>query len=122
MNLPHRSSILLPWVAKKAGIGESEAMALWVQALAFAGGYTAINSPAYFKLAVDTWLEAVTHQCVQARAVAAPALPMIDWLQADFMDVDSWINPWRSHPWQSRRLPQSAVLPAPTWGTSPTGR
>ncbi len=112
MTIPTRSPILLPWIAKKAGIPQSEAMALWLEALVFAGGYTGINSPAYFKLAVDTWLEAVARRCLQARELPTEPLPMIDWQQVNFFDVGSWINPWYAQ--RRQAIAANAVLPAPT--------
>lgn len=61
---------LLPWLAKKAGIAEARALALWHDAERWAARRAAPGSAAYFKMAVDRLLELVAAESLRADAAS----------------------------------------------------
>jgi hypothetical protein len=61
---------ILPWLAKKAGISESRAAALWHDAERWAGRRAAVGSSLYFKLAVDRLLELALAESLRADAAS----------------------------------------------------
>lgn len=61
---------LLPWLAKKAGVSDVRATALWREAERWAARHAATGSSAYFKLAVDRLLELVAAESLRADAAS----------------------------------------------------
>lgn len=61
---------ILPWLAKKAGISEARAAALWRDAERWAERRAATGSSAYFKLAVDRLLELTAAECLREDAAS----------------------------------------------------
>lgn len=61
---------ILPWLAKKAGIAEARALALWHDAERWAARRAAPGSSAYFALAVDRLLELVAAESLRADAAS----------------------------------------------------
>jgi len=61
---------LLPWLAKKAGISEARATALWHDAERRAAHRAAKGSSAYYKLAVDCLLELVAAESLREDAAS----------------------------------------------------
>lgn len=70
MTMNPKTPKLLPWLAKKAGITERRAMALWVDAERWAKHRTAPGSADYFKLAVDRLLELVAAESLREDAAS----------------------------------------------------
>ena len=67
---PKRAPKLLPWLAKKAGISEQRAMALWHESERWAARQAAPGSSAYFKLAVDRLLELTAAESLREDAAS----------------------------------------------------
>lgn len=65
-----KSPMLLPWLAKKAGIDERRADVLWHDACRYAAHRAAPESSAYFKLAIDRLLELVAAESLRADAAS----------------------------------------------------
>jgi hypothetical protein len=61
---------LLPWLAKKAGISEHRAAALWHDAERWAAHRAAPGSSDYFKLAVDRLLELMAAESLREDAAS----------------------------------------------------
>lgn len=61
---------ILPWLAKKAGISESRATALWHEAEHWAAHRATPGSSRYFKLAVDRLLELALAESLRADAAS----------------------------------------------------
>ena len=61
---------LLPWLAKKAGISERRAAALWHDSARWAAHRAAPGSSAYFKLAVDRLLELMAAESLREDAAS----------------------------------------------------
>jgi hypothetical protein len=61
---------LLPWLAKKAGINEQRAAALWHDAERWAAHRAAPGSSAYYKLAVDRLLELMAAESLREDAAS----------------------------------------------------
>lgn len=70
MSTKRNTPKLLPWLAKKAGIGVVRAEALWRDAERWAARRAAPDSSAYFKLAVDRLLELVAAESLRADAAS----------------------------------------------------
>jgi hypothetical protein len=68
---PHsRTPKLLPWLAKKAGISDSRATTLWLEAERWAERRATAGSSAYFKLAVDRVMELVAAESLREDAAS----------------------------------------------------
>lgn len=65
-----RAPKLLPWLAKKAGISEQRAMALWHESERWAARQAVPDSSAYFKLAVDRLLELTAAESLREDAAS----------------------------------------------------
>lgn len=65
-----RTPKLLPWLARKAGIGERRAETLWREAERWAAHQAPIGSADYFKLAVDRLLSLVAEESLRADAAS----------------------------------------------------
>ncbi len=61
---------LLPWLAKKAGISDARATALWHDAERWAARQAPAGSSAYFKLAVDRLLALAAAESLRADAAS----------------------------------------------------
>lgn len=61
---------LLPWLAKKAGIGDARAATLWHDAERWAARQAAPGSATYFKHAVDRLLELVAAESLRQDAAS----------------------------------------------------
>jgi len=61
---------LLPWLAKKAGISEQRALALWRESERWAARQAVPDSSAYFKLAVDRLLELTAAESLREDAAS----------------------------------------------------
>ena len=61
---------LLPWLAKKAGISDTRAAALWHDAERWAARQAAPGSSTYFKLAVDRLMELVAAESLRQDAAS----------------------------------------------------
>lgn len=61
---------LLPWLARKAGIGDERAHALWRDAERWAARHANPGSSTYFKLAVDRLLELVAAESLRQDAAS----------------------------------------------------
>lgn len=59
---------LLPWLARKAGISDSRAAALWREAERWAERRASVGSSTYFKLAVDRLLALAAAESLRADA------------------------------------------------------
>lgn len=70
MTMKPKTPKLLPWLAKKAGITERRATALWVDAERWAKHRAAPGSADYFKLAVDRLLELVAAESLREDAAS----------------------------------------------------
>lgn len=65
-----RTPMLLPWLAKKAGITERRATSLWRDAERWAKHRAAPGSSDYYKLAVDRLLELVAAESLREDAAS----------------------------------------------------
>lgn len=70
MSTTPRTPKLLPWLAHKAGISERRASALWREAERWAARRAAADTSAYFKLAVDHWLELAAAESLREDAAS----------------------------------------------------
>ena len=70
MNINRKTPKLLPWLAKKAGISERRAAALWREAERWAERRAARNSSTYYKLALDRFLERVAAESLREDAAS----------------------------------------------------
>jgi len=70
MNRTLRTPKLLPWLAKKAGISEHRAAALWLASERWAERRAAPGSSAYYKLAVDRLLELAAAESLREDAAS----------------------------------------------------
>lgn len=61
---------ILPWLAKKTGISEVRAAALWRDAEHWAARRATVGSSAYFKLAVDRLLELAAAESLREDAAS----------------------------------------------------
>lgn len=61
---------ILPWLARKAGISDRRASALWLDSERWAGRRAAPGSSAYYKLAVDRLLELAAAESLRADAAS----------------------------------------------------
>lgn len=61
---------LLPWLARKAGISDSRAVALWQDAERWAAHRAPAGSADYFRLAVDRLLQLVAEESLRADAAS----------------------------------------------------
>lgn len=62
---------ILPWLSRKAGIADTRAEALWEQAIAFAtGGTHWVDTPEYWKAAVDRLVELIDLESQALRSIA----------------------------------------------------
>lgn len=61
---------ILPWLARKAGISDVRAEALWHDAERWAGRQASPGSAAYFKLAVDRLLQLAAAESLRADAAS----------------------------------------------------
>lgn len=61
---------LLPWLAKKAGVGEHRAAGLWRDAERWAARRAATGSSAYYQLAVDRLMELVAAESLREDAAS----------------------------------------------------
>ena len=73
----HTTPKLLPWLAKKAGISERLAEALWQEAASYAARHAELDSPRYFNLAVDRLLEYVETESLREDAASFGVRPWI---------------------------------------------
>ena len=69
-NALKRAPKLLPWLAKKAGISEQRALALWLESERWAARQAAPGSSTYFKLAVDRLLELTAAESLREDAAS----------------------------------------------------
>lgn len=67
---PKLAPKLLPWLAKKAGISERRALALWLESEHWAARQAAPGSSAYFKLAMDRLLELTAAESLREDAAS----------------------------------------------------
>jgi hypothetical protein len=68
----------LPWLAKKAGIPLARAEALWIEAVRYATQQAEIvESPEYWKAAVDHLLESIADEAQQRRAAPFGLGPLV---------------------------------------------
>jgi len=67
---PKPAPKLLPWLAKKAGITDKRAVALWRESERWAARQAASGSSAYFKLAVDRLLELTAAESLREDAAS----------------------------------------------------
>ncbi|MCX7149856.1 MAG: hypothetical protein NTY05_10690 [Rhodocyclales bacterium] len=74
-----RTPKLLPWLAKKAGISERRATALWLESERWAARRAASGSSAYYKLAVDRLLELTAAESLREDAASFGWRP---WVRA----------------------------------------
>lgn len=65
-----KSPKLLPWLAKKAGITEHRATVLWHDATRWAEHRAKDGSSAYYKLAVDRFMELVAAESLREDAAS----------------------------------------------------
>ena len=65
-----RTPKLLPWLAKKAGISEHRATALWLESERWAARRAASGTSAYYKLAVDRLLELTAAESLREDAAS----------------------------------------------------
>lgn len=65
-----KTPMLLPWLAKKAGIGEQRAATLWLEAEHWAKRRAVAGSSTYFKLAVDRLLELMAAESLREDAAS----------------------------------------------------
>lgn len=79
MKTQEKTPKLLPWLAKKAGIGEQRAAALWHDSARWAARRAAPGSSAYFKLAVDRLLELMAAESLREDAASFGLRP---WARA----------------------------------------
>jgi len=70
MKITPKSPKLLPWLAKKAGITEQRATALWHDATRWAEKNSKTGSSAYYKLAVDRFTELVAAESLREDAAS----------------------------------------------------
>ena len=70
MTMNFRTPMLLPWLAKKAGITERRATTLWLDAERWAARRAVAGSSGYFKLAVDRLLELVAAESLREDAAS----------------------------------------------------
>ena len=70
MSTTPKTPKLLPWLAKKAGISDHRATALWRDSERWAVHRAAPGSSAYYKLAVDRLLELVAAESLRADAAS----------------------------------------------------
>lgn len=70
MNSNPKSPKLLPWLAKKAGITEQRATLLWLDASRWADARSNAGSAAYYKMAVDRFLELVAAEALREDAAS----------------------------------------------------
>lgn len=61
---------LLPWLARKAGIGDARAETLWREAERWAARKADEGTAAYFQLAVDRLLQLVAEESLRADAAS----------------------------------------------------
>lgn len=74
-----KSPKLLPWLAKKAHIGNHRAEVLWQEACRYAAHRSEPDSPAYFKLSIDRLLELVAAESLREDAASFGWRP---WVRA----------------------------------------
>ena len=85
--MKEKSPKTLPWLAKKAGVPLPRAEELWVEAVRYATQEAEIvESPDYWKAAVDHLLEGIAAESLQRRAAPFGLGPLIRlparlWLQ-----------------------------------------
>ncbi len=65
MSIPHTEPQLLPWLAKKAGIGEARAYALWLEAECWAEQQASPGSPTCHKLTADRMRELIAAESLR---------------------------------------------------------
>ena len=70
MNVKYTTPMLLPWLARKAGISEQRATALWFKSERWAARQAAVGSSAYYKLAVDRLLELTATESLREDAAS----------------------------------------------------
>lgn len=68
--LKARAPMLLPWLARKAGISEHRAEILWGAALRHAALRCDVETPAYWKSAMDRLLELVAAESLREDAAS----------------------------------------------------
>lgn len=85
------SPILLPWLAKKAGISERRAQRLWTDALLIAGREAEANSSVYFMVAVDKWMALVARDSLEGRR---KKFPYAHWRGPGHVEMGPWVYPW----------------------------
>jgi hypothetical protein len=61
---------LLPWLARKAGISDRRAATLWHESERWAAHRAVVDSSAYYKLAVDRWLELAAAESLREDAAS----------------------------------------------------
>jgi hypothetical protein len=70
MDTKLKSPKLLPWLAKKAGITEQRATLLWHDAADWAEARSKNGSSAYYKMAVDRFMELVAAESLREDAAS----------------------------------------------------
>lgn len=70
MSSTPKTPMILPWLAKKAGIDEHRATSLWLDSKRWAERRASRGSPAYYKLAVDRLLRLAAAESLRADAAS----------------------------------------------------
>jgi hypothetical protein len=70
MTFTPKTPKLLPWLAKKAGISESRAAALWLDAERWAARRAVPDSSDYYRLSMDRLLELVAAESLREDAAS----------------------------------------------------
>ena len=91
---------MLPWLARKAGISDARAEALWAEAIRHATSETGwVGTPEYLRIANQRWKELVVAEAAAERAAVNPLvsaqtkvvmLPFIVWQGYSAMVGSAW--------------------------------
>lgn len=93
---------LLPWLAKKTGIPERRAEALWHEARRWAERHAARDSSACHELAINHWLELISAESLREDAVS------FGWRPWARIQTRFW-------GWMLQTAQKSGVLAAQNW-------
>lgn len=96
---------MLPWLARKAGISEARAEALWVEAIRHATVQTGwVGTPEYLRIATERWNELIAAESELAGSPISPMasaqaklvmLPFIAWQGYSVVAASAWQRLWR---------------------------
>lgn len=91
---------MLPWLARKAGISDARAAALWAEAIRHATTQTGwVGTPEYLRVANQRWKELVDVEAAAERAAVNPLvsaqtklamLPLIVWQGYSLIVGSAW--------------------------------